>query len=96
MSLIPTPDVSKFTPEQFIMWTAAILLAFSLWTIPSSINSRMDAFSAVQMQMVSEHQSLLKAAQIQCYNHAENVLDAKIRANQQRRCLTLQLNAQPE
>lgn len=80
---IPTiPDVTNMSSEKFIMWGCAALLVFVLW----GVNSKLDA-------MMQEHLGLLKVAVIQCYNHAENNQDHAMRVNQQRRCLTFQLNA---
>ena len=77
------PDVSKMTAEQWVMWAAAVLLGFVIW----GVSSKLDALQV-------EHTRLLSIGQIQCYNHAENVINGN-RTNQQRRCLTLQLNDGP-
>jgi hypothetical protein len=64
------------TPTKWIMRLAAVLLGFLLL----SLNSKLEALQ-------NEHAQLLTIAQVQCYNHAENVPNMLLRATQQRRCL---------
>ena len=73
------------TAEKFIMWGCAALLAFVLYNVDTSLGAR-----------EKEHRQLLMIDQIICYNQAENNPDRDKRANQQRRCLTFQLNNAPE
>ena len=87
--MLPDKDT---TPTQWIMWAAGVLLAFALWQVPSSLNARIDAIITTQRQMQTEHRDLLKVSIIQCFNHADNVAEPHRREQQQRRCLTLQLN----
>jgi hypothetical protein len=93
--MIELPNIKEMTADQFIMWICAAVLLYLLLMNPLALNSKMDDLSKVQAQMVVEHHDLLKAAQVQCYNHAENNPDQAMRQNQQRRCLTLQINAMP-
>lgn len=52
---------------------------------------RLDLMAKTQGTMQKEHQDLLRAAMIQCYNHAENVQERERRDRQIRRCITKQL-----
>lgn len=79
--MIGLPDLTSMTPEKFIMWIAAAAFVFVLW----GVDSKLDA-------MKDEHSMLLRIDQIQCYNHAENNTNLDKRADQQRRCLTVQLS----
>jgi hypothetical protein len=81
MTIPAIPDIINMTADKLVMWIAAALLIFVLW----GVNNKLDA-------MMEEHMGLLKVAVIQCYNHAENNTDPNMRQNQQRRCLTFQLN----
>jgi hypothetical protein len=81
MTIPSIPDIPNMTADKLVMWIAAALLVFVLW----GVNSKLEA-------MMGEHIGLLRVAIIQCYNHAENNPDPAMRQNQQRRCLTFQLN----
>jgi hypothetical protein len=59
-----------------------VLMALSLMgLIPGPISALRD-----------EHQRLLLAQQMTCYNHAELVTDSTLRTKQARRCLMLKLD----
>lgn len=88
---IGLPDVKSMTDREFILWVCGAVLLYILLLNPMAINQKLEAISALQAQMVSEHNDLLKVAQVQCLNHAENVVEKERRAKQQRRCLTLQV-----
>ena len=91
---LPIPDLKDMSPATFVMWVCAILLGFVLMTIPGSGDTAHTAIIKIQGQMVEEHVSMLRSLMVQCYNHAENVPDKELRAKQQRRCLTLQINSE--
>lgn len=89
---LPLPDFKDMSPMRFIMWVCAALLAFTFLIIPGSFEGQLKGIAETQAKMMEEHTNLLRAAQVQCYNHAENVSDKEARARQQRRCLTLQID----
>lgn len=89
---VPLPDFKDMTSNTFVMWVCAVLLAFVLMIVPSSGEEAHKEILTVQKKMVEEHELLLKIMMVQCYNHAENVVKDEVRARQQRRCLTLQVN----
>jgi hypothetical protein len=78
---IPFPNFSDMTSDKFIMWIAAGLLIFVLW----STGDKLDA-------MQDEHKQLLKIDQVICYNHAENNPKPDLRSKQQQRCLDMTLD----
>lgn len=77
---LPFPNFSEMTEGKFIMWGCAALLAFVLWGVDNKLSAMQD-----------EHHLLLSLGQVNCYNQAELVPDAQIRAKQQRRCLDYKL-----
>lgn len=91
---IGLPDVKGMSDREFILWVAGASLLYMMWVNPSGLSDKIDKMSELQAQMILEHKDLLKVAQVQCINHADNVTDKDKRIKQQRRCLTLQVNTE--
>lgn len=83
--MIPFPDVNNMTSDQVIRWMMIALMVFVLGFMWGELQAR-----------AREHQQLLMVGQVQCLNDAELVILPEIRSKQVRRCLTLQLDADPQ